>query len=125
MSGPLQDLLAEWPVWLAVTLCLGGPAAYASGRALALHWRSFIPGLAYAALLAAAADFLAYALFGASVIPAWDIAAHLASGDIAGAAGLLVGWVATFAILLGIGFAGWRITRAHQMRRQYPFLYGS
>jgi hypothetical protein len=125
MPEAWDALLTGWPAWLGVTLLLGCPAAYASGRALARHWHSFLPGLAYAALLAAAVDFLAYALFDVSVIPAWDIAARVSEGDIAGTALSLCGWAATCAVLLAAGFAGWRITRTGQMRRQYPFLLGN
>jgi hypothetical protein len=123
MFAPLADLIAYWPIWLAVTLLMGGPAAYASGRALALNWRAFGIGIAYAGVLAAVSSFLAYALFGTSVIPAWAIAGRIAALDALGAAALLAGWAATFLILLAISFIGWHVTRSRQMRRQYPFLY--
>ena len=123
MPAELIDLMARWPVWLAVTLLLGGPAAYASGRALALSWRAFSIGIAYAAILAAVTSFLAYALFGTSVISAFAIAARVSEGDIVGAMALMSGWAVTFAVLTAISFVGWRVTRYRQMRRQYPFLY--
>jgi hypothetical protein len=123
MFAPYADLIAHWPIWLAVTLLLGGPAAYASGRALALNWRAFGIGIAYAGVLAAVSSFLAYALFGTSVIPAWAIAARVAAFDALGAAALLAGWAASFLLLVVISFIGWHFTRAGQMQRQYPFLY--
>ena len=123
MPAELIDLLARWPVWLAVTLLLGAPAAYASGRALALSWRAFSIGIGYAAILAAVTSFLAHALFGTSVIPAFALAARVSEGDIAGAMALLSGWAGTFAVLTAVSFVAWQVTRHRQMRRQYPFLY--
>ena len=123
MPAPLVDLLSHWPVWLAVTALLGAPAAYASGRALALSWRAFTIGIGYAAILAAVTGFLAYALFGTSVIPAFAIAASAVEGDLAGTVALLAGWAVTFAVLTAVSFAAWQVTRHRQMRRQYPFLY--
>jgi vacuolar-type H+-ATPase subunit I/STV1 len=125
MLASLSHLLADWPIWLAVTLCLGAPAAFASGRALALTWRPFGKGVLYAAILAAVVGFLAYALFGVSVIPAGAIVERVVAEDALGAAVLGAGWAITFLSLLLVTFAGWRLTRAHQMRRQYPFLFAA
>ena len=122
MLAPLQPLFANWTIWLAVTLLLGGPAAYASGRALALGWRSFAPGIGYSVILSAATDFLAYALFETPVIPAGAIFDRIVDMDPLGSLVLLVGWAATFVILGLIAYASWILTRRRQMTRQYPFL---
>ena len=112
----------EIAIWLAVTLALGGPAAAASGRALALGWRAFGVAFIYAAMLAAATDFLCYALFQVSTLPIFAAAERIAAGEIFAAAALLAGFAATFAILLAFAYAGWRIARARRMSAQYPFL---
>ena len=122
MLAPLQPLFADWAIWLAVTLLMGGPAAYASGRALALGWRSFGPGIGYCLALAAVADFLAYAHFATPAIPATAIIERIIALDLPGALVLLAGWVATFLILGLIAYVSWILTRRRQMARQYPFL---
>ena len=122
MLAPLQPLFTDWAIWLAVTLLLGGPAAFAAGRALALGWRSFGPGIGYCLILAAVADFLAYALFATPVIPAAAILERITAVDPLGALALLVGWAATALILGGIAYGSWVLTRRRQMTRQYPFL---
>ena len=82
-------------VWFGVTLLLGGPAAWASGRALARAWQPFGRGVLYAAMLAAVADFLCYALFQTSVLPMFRIARQAASGNLFDAAVLMSGYAAT------------------------------
>ena len=122
MLAPLQPLVANWAIWLAVTLLLGGPAAFATGRALALGWRSFGPGIGYCLILAAVADFLAYALFATPVIPAAALLERITALDVLGALALLAGWAVNALILGGIAYASWVLTRRRQMTRQYPFL---
>ncbi len=120
--GLFANLGHDVAIWLAVTLLLGGPAAIAAGRALARSWRPFGKAIVYIALLAAAADFLCYALFNVSALPIYRIVNQAAFGNIADAAIMCIGYVATFATLLPIAFIGWRATRARQMKEQYPFL---
>ncbi len=112
-------------VWVGVTLLLGGPAAWASGRALARAWQPFGRGVLYAAMLAAVADFLCYALFQTSVLPMFRIARQAASGNLIDAAVLMSGYAATAIILVAIALVGWRAARRKQMRAQYPFLDAS
>ncbi len=117
-AAPTRDIL----IWLAVTLALGAPGAAAAGRALARGWRSFAVGIVYAAMLAAGADFLCYALFRVSALPIFRVAERVADGEAARAAPLLAAYVATFVILVAFAYSGWRMARARQMRAQYPFL---
>ena len=123
--APLEILTAfsrETFIWLAVTLALGGPAAAAAGRAMALAWRGAGRAVFYAAILAAAAGFLCYALFSVPAIPMAAIATALANGEAARAASLLALWAVT-AVLLGLfAYAGWSLTRAAMMRGQYGHL---
>jgi hypothetical protein len=108
--------------WLAITLLLGGPAAFATGRALARGWRSLWQLVAYVVLLAAFTGFLCWALFEVPVISASRLADALVQGDVRGFFSALAGYAFTAAILLGIGLWAFSATRARQMARQYPFL---
>jgi hypothetical protein len=89
---------------LLVTGALGGGAAWLAGRAVALNWRSALHVVPAMLLLAAAARFIHFALFGG----------HLLS---------LPSFGCDFAIFLVVGLIAWRATRAAQMVRQYPWLY--
>lgn len=122
MANGLPPWLLHWPVWLAVTVCLGGPAAFASGRAVALGWRGISTGLVHGAFISAAASFLAYALFGVPVIPVGPIISSLSQGDLATATSLCSGWLASFIFLSCVTIGSWQQTRRRQMLKQYPFL---
>ncbi len=89
--------------YIGLTLCLGGAAAFATGRALALNWRSFWQVPAFCLLLAAAAQFLHYALFNEPLLS-------------------LSGIVTCYLTTLCLGAFGFFVTRRSQMRRQYGFL---
>jgi len=89
---------------LLVTGVLGGGAAWLAGRAVALSWRSPLHVVLAVALLAAAARFIHFALFGGNLVS-------------------LPSFGCDFAILLVVGLIAWRATRAAQMARQYPWLY--
>ena len=117
-AGARNDVL----VWLAVTIALGGPAAIATGRAIARGWRPLARAILSMIPLAAAADFLCYALFQVSVLPIFRLARQVAAGNFIDAAFMLVGCLATFVILTIFATIGWRLTRARQTRAQYPFL---
>src|SRR3954447_11977020 len=56
--------------FLLLTCVIGGAAAYATGRAIALTWRPFWQALAYMIPLTAAVRFLHYALFGEDILAA-------------------------------------------------------
>ncbi len=108
--------------WLAITLLLGGPAAFATGRALASGWRSRWQLLGYVLLLAAFMGFLCWALFEVPVISASRLLASLSAGDVAGLISALAAYAATAVILIAIALAAFAQARARQMARQYPFL---
>jgi hypothetical protein len=91
-------------VFLLVTVFLGGGAAYAAGRAVALTWKHLGQIVAYSVLLAAAARFLHYALFGGSLL-----SPHY--------------FLVDFIVLLAFAGLGFRLTRARQMAGQYGWLY--
>ena len=109
-------------IWLALVLCLGGAAAMATGRALARTWQPALRLIPYALLLAAAACFLCWALFGVPVIPASRLIARALAGDWGEVLLGLSGLGMTFAMLWAMGAAGFVLTRGRQMRLQYPFL---
>ncbi len=113
---------ADIAVWLAMTLIPGGAGALATGRALARTWRPALRLIPCALLLAAASSFLCWALFGVPVIPASRLIARALAGDWVGVALGLSGLAVSFALLWAMGAAGFALTRARQMRLQYPFL---
>ena len=113
---------ADIAIWLALTLILGGAGALATGRALARAWRPAARLVPYALALAAAACFLCWALFGVPVIPASRLIARALAGDWGEVALGLGGLGLSFLILWAMGAAGFLLTRARQMRLQYPFL---
>ena len=99
-------------VWLGDTLfnvllfniVLIGPASFAMGHAMAITWRPWRRIILYSAFLSAALRFLDYAL---------------ANGELWSVAGFLLGWV----VQLAFSAFAYRLTRARQMARQYPWLY--
>ena len=91
-------------IFLGLTLALGGAAAAAAGRALALTWRPFWMVPAYGLALAAGVRFLHYALYEEPLL-----SAPLFALD----AGALI-------LIAALGF---RLTRARQMAARYAFAY--
>jgi hypothetical protein len=91
-------------VFIGITLIRGGGCALMTGRALALNWRPEWQLIVYALLLTMADRFLVYALFQGELL---SLSAYLADA----------------AILIAIAFVTFRITRARQMVRQYPWDY--
>jgi hypothetical protein len=81
---------------------LAAAASAAAGRAVARTWRSPFTLIFYAFLLGLVVEFLAYALFGASLM-SWEGAA------------LAFGWTLVCAVL------AFRWTRARLMAVQYGF----
>jgi hypothetical protein len=103
----MQGILYEEPsFWLfaLVTVLLGGWAAWMTGRAFALTWRS--PGQAVASLLllAGAVRFIHYALFEGTLLS-------------------LRYYLVDAVVVIAIGLIGYRYTRARQMTTQYRWLY--
>jgi hypothetical protein len=95
-----RDLL----VFLGLSVILGGAASFATGRALARRWRPLAQAPAYALLIAAAARFLHYALFGEPLLSPERFGLD-------------------FAAAMGFMLAGYKLTRRRQMRDQYGAIF--
>jgi len=91
-------------VFLLVTVCLGGGAAYMSGRSVALTWRPVYNVFVYSAGLACAVRFIHYALFGGTLLSPQYFAVDLI-------------------VLAAFASVGFRITKTSQMVGQYSWLY--
>jgi len=101
-----DGLYADEPIGavILVTGLLGCGAAAMSGRAIAATWRPVWHVLIAAVLLAAAARFIHFALFEANLFS-------------------LTSFACDAGLFLVVGLLAFRITRASQMVRQYPWLY--
>ena len=99
MPDSLYDSVGPF---LLITVVLGGGAAWLAGRAVAQTWRPWWHGMLGMVLLGAAARFIHVALFDGT----WSVPA----------VGLDI------AVVMGFAAAGFRMTRARQMARQYGFL---
>ncbi len=93
-------------VFILVTVLMGGGAAWMTGRAIALIWRGWPSCAGALFLLAFPVRFIHYALFEQPLLT-------------------LPGFLLDLAVVLVIGLAGWRYTRASQMVTQYHWLYES
>ena len=91
-------------VFLLVTVFLGGGGAYLTGRAVAQTWRSFGELVVYVVLLAAAARFIHFALFGGTLLS-------------------LEFYFVDFVVLMAFAAFGYRLARVRQMIGQYSWLY--
>ena len=91
-------------VYVLVTVCMGGLAAWLAGRAIAQTWRPFWHLLIYMALLGAAVRFVHFALFEETLL-----SPILYTED-------------TLYLML-VGALAWRMTRAAQMATQYYWLF--
>ena len=103
----MQGILYEEPsVWLflLVSCVMGGWAAWMTGRAMALTWRSYVHLIAYLLILGAAVRFIHFALFEGTLLT-------------------LQYYLVDAAVVLAIGSLGFRYTRARQMTSQYRWLY--
>jgi len=102
-------LMSDWlcntlGVVLLFNLVLAGPASFTAGQGVAITWRSLRQLVLYTALISMGLRFFDYALAGGEL---WSIG------------GFFLCWLVQFAIA---SFA-YRLTRARQMVRQYPWLY--
>lgn len=102
MTGLIWEV--SLPEFVLVTLVLGGGGAWMAGRGVALSWEPEWKAALWMLPLAGAVRFIHYALFSGSLLTL-----HF----------LIVDLVALTAIAL----AGWRVTRASQMTRQYEWLF--
>ena len=103
----MQGILYEEPsIWLflLVTVCMGGWAAWMTGRAVALTWRPVWQCVAATLVLGAAVRFIHFALFEGSLRS-------------------LHYYLVDAAVVTAIGLLGYRVTRARQMTTQYRWLY--
>ncbi len=94
----------SWPQIVMVTGVIGGGAALLAGRAISLTWRPYWYVLAYMLLLGAGVRFLHYALFQADILS-------------------LSSYLADTLYVMAVGSISYRMTRARQLTRQYPWLY--
>jgi len=90
--------------FLLVTVFLGGGAAWLTGRAVAITWRSLWKLLVYVALLTCAVRFIHFALFGGTLLSPYF-------------------FLVDFVILLALANLGYRLTRTIQMVSQYSWLF--
>ena len=103
----MQGILYEEPsIWLflLITVIMGGWAAWMTGRAMALTWRSYWQLIAYLLILAAAVRFIHFALFEGTLLS-------------------LQYYLVDAVVILAIGSLGFRYVRARQMTTQYRWLY--
>lgn len=91
-------------VFLALTVIIGGAAAFLAGRGLARSWKPFWRIVFYMALLAAAVRFFHYALFDGKLLS-------------------LYYYLVTYAVLMAAASLGFRSMRTTQMVTQYRWLY--
>jgi hypothetical protein len=96
--------LTAYRIFFGAYLLLVAFAAFAIGQALANTWRPVGALPVYAVLLGIAHRFLVFALF---------------HGKIAS----IPGFVVDTLVLALIAYAAFRMTRAHRMVTQYPWLY--
>lgn len=101
----MEELLgARLGVFLGLTVCVMGFAAYATGQALANTWKPLWHAVLYAVLLGFGDRFLGFALF---------------EGELLSPSGYLI----DTAVLVAIALLGYRLNLARKMVRQYPWLY--
>jgi hypothetical protein len=108
--------------WLAITLVLGGPAAFAAGKAVAQGWRTGWVLAFYVLVLSAFLGFLCWALFEVPVISASRLLTAIENGDLPAFLAALVAYALTSVLLNAIAFSAFAHARARQMVKQYPFL---
>ena len=87
-------------VFFGISVVLGGATAAAAGRALALNWSPAWQGALYAALVAAAARFLHYALYAEPFLTPF-------------------GYMLDFAAALAFLALGFALARKRQMKTHY------
>jgi hypothetical protein len=91
-------------VFVLLTVCVGGWAAWRTGQAQAQSWAPAWPVVAYTAVLAAAVRFLHFALFSGPLLSPID-------------------YLVDLSVLLSLALVGYRSRRAQQVTEQYPWLF--
>jgi ABC-type uncharacterized transport system permease subunit len=101
----LTALLGTSPgVFIGLTVILVGGAAILAGRAIGGNWKPAWQVVAACFGLALADRFLTFALFEGELLS-------------------LTGLLASFAVLVLMGLAAWRIARVSKVVGQYPWRY--
>ncbi|MDH7799822.1 MULTISPECIES: DUF6867 family protein [unclassified Beijerinckia] len=122
MEGLLYAPSANAPwTFLALTVLLGGATGWATGRILAMTWRQLWQIVPYALALAAVVGFLHYVLFHENTVPLDTIIAAIGARDATALATALRYYAVICLVIFLFAAAGYAVTRARQMRRQYGF----
>lgn len=95
---------AAYPLLVGIGTALAAGAAWLTGQAIAEAWRPAWQAVPAAILLSLADRFLAYALFGGSLL----------SGPAA---------LVTLALVLALALVAYRLRQVTKMVSQYPWLY--
>lgn len=111
---------APW-TFLGITVLMGGATGWATGRILAWTWRPLWQTVPYALALAAVVGFLHYVLFHENTVPLDATLAAIVARDAAALGAALYYYGVILLVLLLFATAGYMVTRARQMRRQYGF----
>ncbi|MFA6264712.1 MAG: DUF6867 family protein [Pseudolabrys sp.] len=90
-------------IFVLVTLVLGGGAAWLSGRAIAQTWRPAWQVFFYCLILGCAVRFIHYSLFDGTLLSAYY-------------------YMVDTAVLMALGFLGFRAARVGQMLTQYSWI---
>lgn len=99
-----QLLGSSLPVFIGLTVVIMGFASFMTGQALANTWKPAWQVVLYALMLAAADRFLVWGLFAGELLS-------------------LSGYLIHGATLVAIGLFAYRVTQAHKMVAQYPWIY--
>lgn len=100
----MEILGNTWPVFIGITILLMGFASFMTGQAVANTWRPMWQIVPYSLLLGLADRFLSWSLFEGELL-------------------LLSGYIADSLVLMGIAALAYRLTLAHKMVTQYPWVY--
>ena len=103
-DGVIPLLGTSLSVYIGITVCIIGFAAYMTGQALANTWRPIWQVVAYGALLGLADRFLTFALFDGALLS-------------------VTGYLIDTLTLLAISLTAYRYSKARKMVTQYPWLY--
>lgn len=103
MSLIIEDTV---PIFVIMTVIIGGGLAYLAGASLAGKWRPLWMAVAYMIPMGMALRFFHYALFNGDIL-----SVHF--------------FIVDTLVLIAGAVLGYRLTRARQMVSQYPWLYES
>jgi uncharacterized protein DUF6867 len=106
MNLSIPELLSDehsLGIFILVSVCLGGGAAWLAGRAIAATWRPWWHIALYMLLLALAVRFLHYALFDSTFL-----SPHY--------------YLVDYAVCLAFGLLGFRLMRVSQMVSRYGWI---